>query len=128
MSMTRAAVEPAPAGRRLPAVAAGYAGLVAVGFLLGVVMPIISLLFLQLAGLALDAPWAPFGDDPEGKTQIGIYVLVLIGLPLLAGAVLIARSVRRRLAAGLRTTVLHYAAALVLLVIPILIVHEAVIA
>ncbi|GAA0571509.1 hypothetical protein HPO96_32620 [Kribbella sandramycini] len=112
-------------GRVRLVVGGGYAAQVLIGALLAWPSIFAELVVRQLVGTALDAPWAPFGDDPEGKLWICLWAVLLFGVPLLLGAIAISRAVRRRLPAGRRTTALHYAVVLALLIPPILLIRAA---
>ncbi|GAA1590219.1 hypothetical protein GCM10009804_53040 [Kribbella hippodromi] len=98
-------------------VGAGYLALVVVGLLLGYPVVIGDLLVRQVVGRILDAPWAPFGADPEGKTGMSVIIVFVIGLPLVVGAVAIGKAIRRRISAGRAITVIHLLASTALLLL-----------
>lgn len=96
--------------------AAGLAAVVVVGWLLAYPLLAGELLIRQLIGSAMNAPWAPFGADDEGKTQLSAIILIVIGGPLLAAAVAIVRSMQRRLdVQGWRATTFYLASIAALL-------------
>ncbi|MFI6680221.1 hypothetical protein [Kribbella sp. NPDC050470] len=99
----------------------GYLAMAVVGGALVFPFLIGELLVRQTAGSALDAPWVPFGADDEGKTQLSVLIVLLIGAPLLLGALMISRAIRRRITAGSRLSALHYPASLALVLLPFLV-------
>ncbi|GAA2820151.1 hypothetical protein [Kribbella solani] len=74
---------------------ASYLALAAMGLLLGFPALIGDLLVRQIAGSMQDAPWAPFGDDADGKTWLSVLIVLVIGVPLVAAAVMISRATRK---------------------------------
>ncbi|WP_433164781.1 hypothetical protein [Kribbella sp. CA-247076] len=113
--MTGPANETTPRSRRL---IGGYLASAAIGLLLIYPLLMSELLTRQLVGSALGAPWAPFGDDREGKTQLGVLVVLFVVAPLLLGALAISRGVRRRLGPGRATAAVHYLASVALVLLP----------
>lgn len=99
---------------------AGLAAMVVVGWFFAFPLLVGELLIRQLIGSAVDAPWVPFGVDADGKTQLSAIILVIVGGPLLAVAVVIVRSVRRRLDIQGWRAATFYLASLVALLVPFL--------
>ncbi|MDX3005733.1 hypothetical protein PWY87_28900 [Kribbella solani] len=99
---------------------ASYLTLAAMGLLLGFPVLIGDLLVRQIAGSMQDAPWAPFGDDADGKTWLSVLIVLVIGVPLVAAAVMISRATRRRISPGKTTTLIHYLASSALILLGIL--------
>lgn len=108
----------APASHK--ALAVGYAATAAIGLLLAYPVLFGEMLVRQLAGRALDAPWAPFGTDAEGKTQLSVLVVLFVGAPLLLAAIAIGQAIRRRIGGSRRTATLHYLASSAILLLPFL--------
>ncbi|WP_020391048.1 hypothetical protein [Kribbella catacumbae] len=102
----------------------GLAAMVAVGWLLAYPLLAGELLIRQLIGSATNAPWAPFGADHDGKTQVAAIILIVIGGPLLTAAVAIVRSLRRRLGVQGWRAMSVYPASVVALLAPFLVVKR----